>query len=73
MLVFSMMKYIRGELMRWFNEYLIKEIEEWNFIIKNIIKSIEICIKNHVYLYKERKSMNVIWEIISWVNIEVKL
>ena len=73
MSVFSMIKYIYEEKMRWFNEYLIKEIEEWDFIIKNIIKSIEICIKNYIYFYKEKRLINAIYKVISWINIEIKL
>ena len=73
MSVFPMMKYIHGELMRWFNERLTKGVEECDLVVKSIIKSIEICIKNHAHLYKERRSINAIWEVISRANVEVEL
>jgi len=65
MSVFPMMKYIRGELMRWFDEWSTKGAEEHGLVIKHIRKSIEVCIKNHAHRYKGRKSTNDIWEVIS--------
>jgi hypothetical protein len=73
MSVFPMMEFIRGELMRWFNERSVNGAEERGIVVKSVSKAIEVSLKNRARHYTARKSTNTLWEVISQANVDEEL
>ena len=68
--VFPMMEYIRGELMRWFDERSTKGLAEGGPVIRSVVKQIQVLMKNRARRYTGRKSTDNIWEVLSQTNVE---